>query len=307
MGEPVAACLWCGGPVGGGETRLRGRVRCPRCGSQTTDPMPSSEELAAAYGEWYRPEEGRFSGIGDTILRRLRGRGAARLDRIAPPGPILDVGCGDGTLIDALQARGRRAIGLERESGRDDVLDLDISEVQGDGEYAAVVFWHSLEHLPDPRGAVRHALRLLEPGGVVVIAVPNVASLQARLFGDGWLALDLPRHLVHLSDRALADGVSEVGFEVEHTSPVRGGQIVFGWLHGLVGFVPGAPDLYDAVRRPEARNRPMSGAGRLYALGAAALLLPIAVPAALVESATGHGGTAYVEARRPVAERHSSS
>lgn len=299
MGEPVTACLWCGSPVGGDDRRLRGRVACPSCGSQTTDPMPSAEELAAAYGAWYRPEEGRFSGIGDSLLRRLRGRGAARIDRISPDGPILDVGCGDGTLIEALQARGRRAIGLERESGREDVLDLDISEVDGDGEYAAVVFWHSLEHLGDPKGAVEHARRLLKPGGVAIVAVPNIASFQARLFGDGWLALDLPRHLTHLSDRALADGLAEAGFEVERTSSVRGGQIVFGWLHGLVGLLPGSPDLYDAVRRPEARNRPMGPAGRLYALGAATLLVPVAATAALLESVTGHGGTVYVEARRP--------
>lgn len=259
--------------------------------------MPSSAELAAAYGEWYRPAEGRFSGGGDRLLRRLRGRSAIRLDKIAPPGPILDVGCGDGTLIDALKAQGREAIGLERESRRADVLDLDISEVEGD--YAAVVFWHSLEHLYDPRAAIEHAHRVLEPGGVLVVVVPNITSLQARLFGDGWLALDLPRHLVHLSDRALVDGLGEAGFEVEHTSAVRGGQLVFGWLHGLVGRLPGRPDLYDAVRRSRARQQPMGASRRLYALAAGALLLPIALLAAAVECATGRGGTIYAEARRP--------
>jgi SAM-dependent methyltransferase len=299
MGESVAACLWCGDSVNDSRLRLRGRVRCRRCGSQTTDPMPSSAELATAYGAWYRPDDGRFSGIGDSILRRLRGRSATRIDRIAPSGPILDVGCGDGTLIDSLQRRGREAIGLEREAGRDDVLDLDISEVEG--EYAAVIFWHSLEHLADPKGAVEHAHRVLRPGGVLIVAVPNVASFQARLFGNRWLALDLPRHLVHLSDRGLVDGLAEVGYEVERTSSVRGGQIVFGWLHGLVGLLPGAPDLYDAVRRPQARSRPMGRGERLYALGAAALLLPVGALAALMESAAGHGGTVYVEARRPPA------
>jgi SAM-dependent methyltransferase len=280
--------------------RLQGRVRCPQCGSQTTDPIPSDEDLAAAYGAWYRPDDGRFAGVGDTLLRRMRGRSAARLDEIAPPGPILDVGCGDGTLIESLQARGRRAIGLERESRRDDVLDLDISEVEG--EFAAVVFWHSLEHLRDPKGAVEHAHRLLKPGGAVVIAVPNIASRQARAFGDAWLALDLPRHLVHLSDGALVSGLEQSGFEVEYVSPARGGQIVFGWLHGLVGRLPGKPDLYDAIRREQAQSRPMNPAKRWYALAGAVVLLPLAALAALFEAAGGHGGTAYAEARRPLAD-----
>lgn len=296
MGERVVACLWCGAAVDEPRLRLRGRVRCPSCGSQTTDPMPSSEELSVAYGQWYRPDGGRFSGIGDTLLRRLRGRTAARFDEIAPPGPILDVGCGDGNLIDSLKRRGRAATGLERESQRDDVFDKDISEVEG--EYAAIIFWHSLEHLPDPRGAVESAGRLLAPGGVIVIAVPNIASLQARLFGDRWLALDLPRHLVHLSDRGLIAGLRDAGFEIEHTSPLRGGQVVFGWLHGLVGLLPGHPDFYDAVRRPEARAKPMTPTQRLLTLAAGVVLLPVALLGALAESVSGHGGTAYVEARR---------
>lgn len=258
--------------------------------------MPTSDELAAAYGGWYRPDQGRFSGLGDALLRRLRGSSARRLDRIAPPGTILDVGCGDGTLIDALKRRGREAIGLERESDRADVLDADISEVEG--EHAAVVFWHSLEHLPNPADSVRQARRILAPDGIVVIAVPNIASLQARLFGDDWLALDLPRHLTHFSDQALVDGLEDAGFDVEYMSSVRGGQIVFGWLHGFVRLLPGHPHLYDAVRRSEARSQSMSLPMRLFALVSAVLLLPLAVVAALIEIALRHSGTIYVEARR---------
>ena len=95
---------------------------------------------------------------------------------------MLDVGAGDGTLIDALARQGREAVGLEREAGRPDVRDEPLGAIGG--EWAAVVFWHSLEHLPDPGDAVRHAARLLAPGGVLVVAVPDAGSLQARIFGD---------------------------------------------------------------------------------------------------------------------------
>jgi len=297
MARRVDRCLWCATALEAPELRLAGRVRCPSCGSQTTDPMPSEEELGAAYGAWYRPDSGRFSGVGDRLLRRLRGTAARRLDEIAPPGPILDVGCGDGTLLDALASRGRRAVGLEREAQRDDVIAADISEVEG--EYAAVVFWHSLEHLPAPGQAIDRAQSLLAPNGVVVVAVPNIASLQAEAFGDRWLALDLPRHLLHLSKRALVGGLERRGLRVERVSDVRGGQIVFGWLHGIVGMLPGHPDLYDAIRRPEARTSPMSAGKRLASMAAAAVLLPIAIGAAALEVALGRGGSVYVEARRP--------
>jgi SAM-dependent methyltransferase len=289
-------CLWCGSALNGRSKSLPGRVQCPSCGAQTTDPLPSPEQLSAAYGSWYRPSSGRFSGLGDAILRRTRATLARRLDRIAPPGPVLDVGAGDGTLLDALSVRGRDALGLERGSDRADIRAADVGEIEG--EWAAVVFWHSLEHLPDPAGAIRSAARLLKPAGVLVVAVPNLESLQARAFGDRWFALDLPRHLVHLPAAALLAGLEQEGLEVERVSYTRGGQLVFGWLHGLVGSLPTHPDLYDAIRRADARSRPLRPSARIAALTAGTVLMPAALAGAGAEVALRRGGSVYVEARR---------
>jgi SAM-dependent methyltransferase len=284
-------CAWCGASLGPGSERLRGRTRCRACGAATTDPWPSGDELERAYRDWYRPASGRFSGGGDAVLKSTRGL----LDRIAPDGPVLDVGSGEGALLDALAARGREATGLERASQRPDVRSTDIGEV--DGQWAAVVFWHSLEHLRAPGAAIEHAARLLTAGGVLVIAGPNAASLQARAFGDRWFALDLPRHLVHLPAAAVLSRLREQGLEPYRVSYLLGGQVVFGWLHGLVGSLPGNPDLYDAIRLPGARRRRLSAGARLVILGAALLLLPVAGLCAGIEAALRRGGTVYVEAR----------
>jgi hypothetical protein len=131
---------------------------------------------------------------------------------------------------------------------------------------------------------------------VLVIAVPNSDSLQARLFKDRWLALDLPRHLVHLPARALIERLGELGLEPTRTSHIRGGQVVFGWLHGLVGSLPSHPDLYDAIRRPQARRTALSPARRAATLAAAALLAPGALAGALAEALARRGGSIYVEA-----------
>lgn len=301
-------CAWCGASLADGE-RLRGRVRCSRCGVATTSPWPSAAELEDAYAGFYRPADGRFSGPGDRILRVSRASLARRLHELAPPGPILDVGAGEGVLVDALAAGGREAVGLERvappsgpdgparaEEGASRVRAGDVTDVNG--AWAGVVFWHSLEHLPSPGRALDHAAGLLEDRGVLVVAMPNAASLQARAFGDRWLALDLPRHLVHVPAPALLARLRGAGLRVERVSHLRGGQVVFGWLHGLVGLLPGHPDLYDAIRRPAARSRPMSHTARALTLIAAAALLPVAAGAALVEAAARRGGSVYVEARR---------
>ena len=285
-------CAWCGAPLG--PPAARGRVRCDACGAATTDPWPSFEQLERAYAR-YRPESGRFSLIGDAVLRHTRGRLAARLDRLAPAGPVLDVGAGDGALLDALGRRGRAAKGIERDSRRADVIEGDITEL--DESWSAIVFWHSLEHLPAPGAAVDHAARHLSPGGLLIVAVPNTDSLQARVFGDRWFHLDLPRHLVHLPALALEERLRALGLEITRVSHWRGGQGVFGWLHGLVGSLPGRPDLYDAIRRPAARSRPLSPRSRAGTLAAGVVLLPLAAAAVALEVACRRGGTVYVEAR----------
>jgi SAM-dependent methyltransferase len=288
-------CAWCGATLQEAD-RLPGGLRCTRCGARTIDPWPADAELDAAYAGWYRPASGRFSGPLDGLLRRSRAQLAARVDELAPPGPVLDVGSGDGALLDALHAAGRSALGLERASVRPDVREAEVTEL--DDRFAAVVFWHSLEHLREPGRALAHAATLLQPGGVLVIAVPNVSSLQSHWFGERWLALDLPRHLVHLPARTLLRGAHDAGLTVERVSFWRGGQVLFGMLHGLVGLLPGQPNLYDAIRRADARSAPLGLGQRLGTLAAGAALAPVAGVLSSLEVALKRGGSTYLELRR---------
>jgi SAM-dependent methyltransferase len=293
---PAARCAWCDHVFDAGDDRLPGRIRCARCGVATTSPWPSDAQLDEAYASWYRPATGRFAGLGDKVIRRTRSALADRLHRALPPGPVLDVGAGDGTLVEAFVRHGRQAVGLEPHASGPHLRDAEIDEM--DGAWSSVIFWHSLEHLRQPARALGHAAALLAPGGLLVVAVPNATSLQARAFGDRWLALDLPRHLVHLSPAALTSEIEALGLRVERVSYLRGGQVVFGWVHGLVAQLPGHPDLYDAIRRSEARRAAQGPARRLYTLTAAAAALPLALIATAVEVAARSGGTIYIEARK---------
>ena len=293
---PTARCAWCDHVFDADDKRLPGRTRCARCGVATTSPWPSDAQLDEAYASWYRPATGRFAGLGDKVLRRTRASLASRLHRKLPAGPVLDVGAGDGTLVEAFVRRGREAVGLEPYASGPHLRNAEIDEMSG--AWSAVIFWHSLEHLRQPARALRLAAALLPPGGLLVVAVPNATSLQARAFGNRWLALDLPRHLVHLSPPALLSTIEALGLRVERVSYLRGGQVVFGWVHGLVAQFPGHPDLYDAIRRSEARRAAQGSARRVYTLAAAVVALPLALVATAVEVAARSGGTIYVEARK---------
>jgi SAM-dependent methyltransferase len=293
---PAAQCAWCEHVFDGGDQYLNGRVRCSSCGVATTSPWPSDAQLGEAYGDWYRPESGRFSGLGDKVLRRLRATLATRLHRVLPPGPILDVGAGDGNLVEAFVRHGREAVGLEPYGKGPHIRQAEVEEV--DGSWSAVIFWHSLEHVRHPARALSHAATLVAPGGKLIVAVPNATSMQARAFGDRWFALDLPRHLTHISPEALVAKINEAGLQVESVSYYRGGQVVFGWIHGLVSMLPGHPDLYDVIRRSEARSADQGPALRAFALAAAVAVVPVALVASAIEVAARSGGTVCVEASR---------
>ena len=198
----LGRCAWCGAPFAGTDAEPgRGRRDCARCGAATTDPWPTAAELEHAYAR-YRPEDGRFSGSATPCCAAparawprasIAWRRPGRCSTWAPA----TVRC--STRFIGAGPRGARPRARLAARGRPRGRHHESR-----GTVAAIVFWHSLEHLPAPgRRDRRRAQRLPARGGALLVAVPNSDSLQARVFGDRWFHLDLPRHLVHLSARAL--------------------------------------------------------------------------------------------------------
>jgi SAM-dependent methyltransferase len=82
--------------------------------------------------------------------------------------------------------------------------------------FDVVTMWHVLEHLPSPIPALEQATDLLERGGMLLIATPNPASIEASLFGRRWYHLDAPRHLVLIPPSSLIAALEELGMRVLH-------------------------------------------------------------------------------------------
>ena len=140
-------------------------------------------------------------------------------------GRLLDVGCGSGDLLIALRADHWRAQGVEpqpqgaaraRDAHGLDVLTGRFEDVELPASaFDAVVFSGVLEHLYDPVAALRRARRLLAPGGLVaVLFLPMLGSPEARLLGQRWMALDLPRHVTHFEDTTFTVLAAKAGLGV---------------------------------------------------------------------------------------------
>jgi SAM-dependent methyltransferase len=202
---------------------------CPACGAGNTRPRAGDEELARFYPDAYGPHasDGPLGGrLGRALARRELRVGAAGALGELPGGRLLDVGCGDGELGELMMARGWRVAGIEpsgeavaRARGR----GVDASEgtletvTLPPGSVDAVIFNHSLEHIPQPVAALEKARDALRPQGLAAISVPNFDSWARRRFGREWFHLDLPRHRVHFTDRALRTALGRAGLDVERT------------------------------------------------------------------------------------------
>jgi SAM-dependent methyltransferase len=137
----------------------------------------------------------------------------------------LDIGCGDGRFLAALQARGWEALGLEtdpvaaelarRRTGAA-ILEQAVEKASIEaGSVQLVTLLHVLEHVADPRTVLAAARRSLSAGGGLFIAVPNIASLEAAAFRSVWYSLDLPRHYWGFTPHTLTRLVEECGFHVK--------------------------------------------------------------------------------------------
>jgi SAM-dependent methyltransferase len=78
-------------------------------------------------------------------------------------------------------------------------------------KFDVIALWHSLEHLPRPWLVVQRAAERLNPGGLLVIAIPNIESLEFAKFREAWLHLDAPRHLYFYPEKSLVELCRERG------------------------------------------------------------------------------------------------
>jgi 2-polyprenyl-3-methyl-5-hydroxy-6-metoxy-1,4-benzoquinol methylase len=165
--------------------------------------------------------------------------------------------------------------------------------------FDAVTLWHVLEHLESPGAALRRIHGWIEPGGALLLGVPNLDSLQARLAPERWFHLDVPRHRVHFTVRGVERLLERSGFAVMAAHHVLLEHNPFGMWQSLLSRLTRQPSyVYNALKH-NARLRSPD-------LPIAVAALPLLPAAALLELAAGvarRGGTVAVLARRS-AEYH---
>ena len=263
--------------------------RCLHCGLGVTLPPLSGPELAAAYPADYEPYQPKnrqpsvfHQRLAATLLRTYgydqpaafslpaflarplaHIRGWVWSPPPAPPGRLLDVGCGSGAYGARLISLGWRVDGIEpdpvaaeraRKAGLQvqtcSLLDAELPAAS----YDAITLWHTLEHLDDPVAALHRLRPALAADGVLLLEVPNWSGMVARRTGPYWFHLDLPRHRLHFTPASLALALEQAGFRIVRLQHIPN-------PHGLAGAI--------AYRRNRKRTRPALALGWLIGILAA--------------------------------------
>jgi 2-polyprenyl-3-methyl-5-hydroxy-6-metoxy-1,4-benzoquinol methylase len=119
-------------------------------------------------------------------------------------GSLLDVGAGNGYFVRvAGKEFGMHAAGIEISDmavrfARD---NLGVELILGDvathqGEYDVVTSFNVIEHLENPQRHLADLLRVLKPGGSLVITTPNPRCIQRLAVGlEKWKMICPPHHL----------------------------------------------------------------------------------------------------------------
>lgn len=217
----------------------------PDCKLVWLDPAPLATELWKAYTSYHTHSKSRQNKLSKALLslfnRVVRWlllplwlanglQREARLMRLLtlgdiPCGKLLDIGCGGGRYLYRMQRQGWQVEGIDFDAQATqrvherygiktytgDVLSARLP----DNSYDAITLSHSIEHVVDPAATISECLRILKPGGRIVLVTPNVESNATRLFGPFWRGWEPPRHLYLFSVCNLPQLLTRAGFLVK--------------------------------------------------------------------------------------------
>lgn len=151
----------------------------------------------------------------DPLIRILEGDETATIaDAVGSAQLVLDCGCGDGRIAQALTARSRDVWGIEaRAEAAHNARRYCTEVIQGSiaenstwpllpgKKFDAAIFSHVLEHLTDPEGSLRLLQPHLDANALLVIVLPNIATWRVRLhllFGNWDYQDDGPLDRTHV-------------------------------------------------------------------------------------------------------------
>lgn len=209
-------------------------MRCPSCGVVYTLDPPSDQEM-------YRYDKQKVnqklkladspSGLIGRLYYRVRSRMLRMKVRIVETqayrtgGSLLNYGAKTGFFSHKMEKRGWKVTSVEKyheerlfslEMFHHRMIDVSEMDSLHAGTFDVITMWHVFEHCHNPNELLDRFYELLRPGGILVMACPNIRSTDAMYYGPYWAAYDVPRHLWHFNPNSISALAYRHGFTLMH-------------------------------------------------------------------------------------------
>jgi SAM-dependent methyltransferase len=207
-------------------------VKCLQCSLVRSDPIARPDLLAQLYQASTFTYSAELESLKSTYGRYIAELGAK--------GRLLDVGCGNGFVLEVAQAQGFAEVwGVEPSA---DAIRQAHPDLQGqikesifreglfeDNFFDVICFFQVLDHLPDPLAVLKSALQALKPGGVILAINHDIEALQARLLGSRSPIVDI-EHTYLYSKQTQQRLFEAAGLQVAHSFDVTNQYPLHYWL-----------------------------------------------------------------------------
>ena len=196
-----------------------------------TTPQPAPEKMASYYQDQeYISHSDTGKGLIPFLYRLVQKRSLKQKVKLinklsSHKGTLLDIGAGTGAFCQSMTQDSWQVYGVEpNENARETAaqkklfLHQNIQDFKGQ-QFDVVTLWHVLEHLPNLDKTIKDIQQLVKPNGLLIIAVPNYNSFDAKHYKGFWAAYDTPRHLWHFSQKAMR-GLFSKNMKLLKTKPM---------------------------------------------------------------------------------------
>ena len=207
-------------------------LRCPECGVVYTLDPPSEEDMCRYDKLSLKLKLGdKPKGLTQKLYYRVRtymlGKKARMVEKMAyrTSGSLLNYGAKTGFFSHKMEKRGWKVTSVERyheerlfslEMFHQRMIDIPEMDSLHAGTFDVITMWHVFEHTHNPNELLDRFYELLRPGGILIMACPNIRSTDAMHYGPYWAAYDVPRHLWHFDPNSINILAHRHGFTLMH-------------------------------------------------------------------------------------------
>ncbi|GCD78295.1 methyltransferase [Thermaurantimonas aggregans] len=215
--------------------------QCATCGLIKTHPLVSKEQIGLYYNlaQYDSHKNSGAKSLFDYVYKLIQKvnhrskwnaiKSALKqsFDRSSDKVSILDYGCGNGAFLQFVSEKFQRVRGVEFAPEMIAYCNAKGIEVLSESEfystidcYEVITLFHVFEHLYEPERYLKHFNKHLKKNGILLIAVPNPESYDAKYYSSDWAAWDVPIHVYHFKEQTLIRLVEKYGFKFRQKKPM---------------------------------------------------------------------------------------